>query len=649
MALIVGTGVGKAYGPHKVLKNLSFQVNLEDHIGLIGANGCGKTTLMKLMGGLETPSDGTIQSKRGLRVGYLPQDPPAIGDQTLWQCMLDVFADLRAMETAIHDLSAQITGGHAEDELLDQLGEMQHQFESGGGYRYVNQIETVLTGLEFGPEYYDKPLSQFSGGQRTRALLGKLLLEDPEILLLDEPTNHLDLQTVQWLEQFLQTIKGCLVVVSHDRQFLDKVCNGIWEIGFGSLETYPGNYTAYTQQRKQRQTELMRRWESQQQYVEKTEEYIRRFLAGQRSSQAKGRRTRLERFKEQDAIARPQEQQEILLRLAPSARSGDLIYRAENLSVGYEAGKPLLRAENLEVRRLDRVAIIGGNGVGKTTLVRTLMGELEPLGGTIKRGASMQIGHLSQTHADLRGDWTVLEAILDADKNLKPAQARQLLGTLLFSGEDAFKTISQLSGGQRSRVVLGRLRAQGANVLLLDEPTNHLDLASRETLQDVLKDFDGTILFVSHDRYLVKALATSVWVLENGTVHSIQGGWDEYLRWQAKREKIAKEQPSREEKNTSPAPAKRGPSARDDARKQKRQQERLQKQHDEIEQQIHLLESSLSKLTEDINIASQAGDMDKVRQLGNEYEESNAKLKTLWEQWEQIGAEIEKGKSQTTE
>jgi ATP-binding cassette subfamily F protein 3 len=386
---------------------------------------------------------------------------------------------------------------------------------------------TDLSGLGFSSDEFSKPLAHLSGGERTRALLAQLLLRRPALLLLDEPTNHLDLEAVEWLEETLLRWRGALVIVAHDRYFLDRVATRMWEMEFGGLVTYRGNYSHYVQQREARRERLLKEWEAQQEHVEKTEEFIRRNLAGQRTREAQGRRTRLERFFQEEAIERPREEKRIRLGLTTDLRSGDLVLATKDLVVGYDA--PLFTAPEVEIRRGDRVALIGPNGAGKTTLLRTILGDVPALQGRIRFGASVQPGYLAQAQAGLDPEQSVLDAILDV-QNLPLVRARNYLAQFLFSGDDVFRPINTLSGGQRSRVALARLTLQGANFLLLDEPTNHLDIASQEILENVLRRFPGTVLLVSHDRYLVQALATHIWRVDGDELRAYEGNYTDYLR-----------------------------------------------------------------------------------------------------------------------
>ena len=435
MSLIAGTGVGKSFGTDYVIRNASFTIAEGERVGLVGPNGEGKTTLLRLVGKLDPPTVGTIQHRRNLRVGYLPQDPPALDDTTLWQSMRDVFAEMHRIEAELAELAGRLHDD-PDGSLLRQYGQLQSAFESARGYDCDTKIKTVLTGLGFEPGQYDMPRAHLSGGQRTRGLLARLLLEEPDVLLLDEPTNHLDLEAVEWLERYLQSFRKALVVVSHDRYFLDHVTDRTWEVSFGRLEEYRGGYTGYVKKRHERFRERMRQWEAQQEYIAQTEEFIRRNLAGQRSKEARGRRTRLERYIATEAIARPREHAQLAPRIHPLQRTGDLVCRVTDLRIGYSQAAPLMDVGDLEVRQHQRVAILGPNGIGKTTLLRTVLGQLPPLRGEVRFGANVEPGYLPQTHECLRPDATVLEVLLEVDIRMTNEWARTLLGSFLFHGDE---------------------------------------------------------------------------------------------------------------------------------------------------------------------------------------------------------------------
>ncbi len=628
MSIIVGENLAQAYGAQDVFSGVSISIAHGDRVGLVGPNGHGKTSLLKIIAGLEEPSAGTIFRQRGLRIGYLPQEPPPPGEETLYESVLIVFTGLRQRQAELDALARQLSRPGADAALLARYGELQHAFEHAGGYTYETRISQVLGGLGFQADEYDKPLAHLSGGQRTRALLAKLLLEEPDLLLLDEPTNHLDLSAMEWLEETLLTWKGSMVVVAHDRYFLDKVVTKIWDMADGRLTAYRGNYSAYARQREERIARRREEWEEQQEQIARTEEFIRRNMAGQRSREAKGRLRRLERLKEAELIERPREQRTIRLNLTTNLRSGDLVLRTKGLVVGYAPGDVLFRCPDLELLRGERAALIGPNGAGKTTFLKTILGDVPPLAGHARLGASLRIGYMAQAHAGLRPEQTVLDSILEIE-NLPLAQARSFLGRYLFSGDDVFKPIGVLSGGERSRVVLARLTLQGANFLLLDEPTNHLDIASQEVLQDVLTEFPGTILLVSHDRYLVRALATQIWLLEKGELRCYKGGYDFYLAQRAWERETEKEKALRVAPQRADAERER---VRRERRERKMQEQRAL-QVKELESVIIGLEERLAQLEHDLAAASVAVDMEQVRALSGEYERLQSKLHQHMEEW----------------
>ena len=632
MSLLVATGLSKAFGALDVFSGVDVRIEAGDRIGFVGANGAGKTTLLRILAGVEAPTTGDVARRRGLTVGYLPQDPPPAGAETLHAAMLRVFDELRAqgdalteLEHRLADVASRSNGDY--DALLAEYGHAQTAFEVAGGYTYETRIRQVLGGLGFNEDEHAKQMAHLSGGERTRALLAQILLQEPDLLLLDEPTNHLDLEAVEWLEEKLLHWPGAIVVVAHDRYFLDKVATRVWDMNYGVVETYRGNYTAFHGQREMRRERQRREWESQQEFVAKTEDFIRRNLAGQRTKEAQGRRTRLERFLHDEAIDRPQDQKTIRLGLTTQIRSGDLVMATKDLAVGYD--RPLFHCPNVEVYRGDRVALIGPNGAGKTTLLKTILGQVKPLGGRVRFGASVEVGYLAQAQAGLDPDETVLDAILDV-QNLPISQARNFLGQFLFSGDDVFRTIGTLSGGQRSRVALARLTLHGANLLLLDEPTNHLDLDTQEILEQVLRQFPGTILLVTHDRYLVQALATHIWRVAGDELSAYKGNYEVYLRQRA-----AEAEAKVEVKAEDEAPEYDRERAREE-RRQRKAAERLAELAAAKEQTIHALEAKLAALSVQLEAASLAGDVGKIHSLGLTYEAIDAELQVAMHEWAEL-------------
>ncbi len=630
MSLVRGESISKEYD-RQVFRNVSFALAVGDRVGLVGPNGEGKSTLLRICAGVESPTEGHVHRSAMLQMGYLPQDPPRLEGTTLYQHMEEAFEDLRSLEQRLTELAENLH----DDEAIERFGRLQTRFEARGGYDIRTRIETVLTGMGFTPDQHARPLSELSGGQCSRAMLARLLLNDPELLLLDEPTNHLDVETVEWLERFLQGFGGTLVVVSHDRYFLDRVTSRTWEVSFGGLERYSGSYSQYLPKRRQRYEQRLSLWESQQQYIRNTEEFIRRNLAGQRTKEAQGRRTRLERFRKTEAIDRPAEPRTISLRFEPTGRTGRLVLRAEDLQAGYE-GETIVRAERLELTRGARVAIVGPNGSGKTTLLNTLLGLLPAIDGEVALGANVLVGHLRQTHDDMPPDATALEVLTGGVAAAGMQQARDLLGRLLLPGDQAQKPIGQLSGGQRSRVALARICASGANLLVLDEPTNHLDLPSREILESALTDFPETILFVSHDRYLIEAVATEIWALRDGTVQRVPGRWADYVQWRSAHA-------SSPERSQAPADADKEHRKRryEDRKQRSRRLQRNRRRMEQLEENIHRLEGELSELQERIDRASAEGDIDALTDLGTRFEAMQQDLQQRMDEWSELGETVE--------
>ena len=660
MTVLTGSNLSRRFGPLDVFQGVNIRVEKGDRIGLVGPNGEGKTTLLRILAGLDAPTDGVVTRMRGMTIGYLPQDPPPAGDRTLWDDVSAQFAGLMRRADELSRLEEQMADPLAYEQALAEYGPLQAAFEAAGGYDWELRVRQVLTGLGFPPAEHHLPLAYLSGGQRTRGLLARLLLQEPDLLLMDEPTNHLDLQATEWLESVLLQWRGSMVVVSHDRYFLDRVANRIWELASQRLDAYRGNYSHFSLQRTMRRERQLEEWKRQQQYIAKEQEYIRRNIAGQNTRQAQGRRTRLERMAAEDGLVeRPEERQAIRLNLDARLRSGNLVMRTRDLVVGYRSSNGnqprredvsggyeyvarhsgptpddnvLFRSEDIELLRGQRVALIGPNGAGKSTFLKTVLGQLQPLGGRLRIGASVHIGYLAQAHDMLVPEKTILDTILDASPRMEIGQARSFLGRFLFSGDDAYKTIEVLSGGQRSRVALALLTLQGANFLLLDEPTNHLDIDSQEVLEDMLKAFGGTVLLVTHDRYLVDAVATQVWALDaqRGEMRAYEGNYSAYLAAKAAEEETASESQV-DDSALSDARLHRERSREE--RRQRKVVEQRQAEADRLEELIHSMERRLETLGEQIAAASQAQELERVRALGVEYQAVADRLHQLMEEW----------------
>ncbi|HSJ55035.1 MAG TPA: ABC-F family ATP-binding cassette domain-containing protein [Anaerolineae bacterium] len=638
MSIVIAEQLAKSFGPQDLFWDLSFSVARGDRVALVGANGTGKTTLLRILAGLEQPTSGRVHRARGLRIGYLPQGASLEGDGTLWQAIMAGFEALRAMEARLHELEARMADPASAEEALEAYAPLRERFEAQGGYSYQDQARRVLMGLGFPPEEHEMPVSYLSGGQKTRASLARLLLESPDLLLLDEPTNHLDLQAIEWLEGYLTTWEGTVVLVAHDRYFMDRVAQRVWELAFGQIEVYSGNYSHFVQQRAERHERRSKEYQAQQEMVARQEEYIQRNIAGQLHRQAKGRLKRLERFKEQELLDRPREERTISLRFQDPLRSGDKVLWTQDLVVGYERDDPLFHCPDLDLRRGECVALLGPNGSGKTTLLKTLLGQVAPLAGHARLGASLKIGYFAQVHSDLDPEKSPLDAILEV-KNLPLAEARNFLARFLFRGDDVFKRIGDLSGGERSRVALARLVLERANFLLLDEPTNHLDIASQEILEDVMDEYSGTILLVTHDRYLVDRLASQLWLIDEGqrTLEVFEGSWAEYQEVRARENPVVAAEESKEKRSAD------GRQRREQARTERSERDRARREEEarrqqvaELEAEIQRLEHQVQALQGEIGEASARQEAMRVYELGTLYREIESQLHERLDLWAEL-------------
>ncbi len=646
MTLLSVGGLTRYYGAELIFENLNFQVARGDKVALVGVNGAGKSTLLKIIAGLESPDGGQVAIARGARIAYLSQEVRFGGERTLWQEMERALAALRELEAEIQALEPVIadTAAPGWEAAMERYGELSARFEHMGGYEVEPRIKRTLQGLGFHESQYHQRLAHFSGGQKTRAALAAALLSDPDLLLLDEPTNHLDMQALEWLEHFLRAWDGTLIVTSHDRYFLDRVTRRTLEVAFGKLEDYPAPYNRYLELKAERMERRLKEFRAQQEFIARTEEFIRRYKAGQRAREAKGREKRLERLKREQAIERPREPARLRLFLDTQLRSGALALALDDLVVGFPGNRQeadprvLLRADGLEVHRGERVALLGPNGSGKTTLLRTILGQVRPLRGQARLGHQVQIGYYAQGHDALNWNATVLEELTRASPNLGEAAARTLLGRFLFSGDDVFKRIGDLSGGERSRVALAQLTLLPGNLLILDEPTNHLDIGAREALEGVLKEYPGAILFVSHDRYFIDALADKIWHVEQGRIREYLGGYSDFVaaREAATARSAGAPSEAQAARTPSPSPAAVRPVATPEPTAP---QERLRKKRlAALEAEVALLEQELGRLKADLELASAARDVQQITALGTQYAELETLLAAKYDQWAELAA-----------
>ncbi|HNR01511.1 MAG TPA: ABC-F family ATP-binding cassette domain-containing protein [Anaerolineaceae bacterium] len=632
MPLLSAANLSKSYGPLDIFPEISFSIPHRARIGLVGANGVGKTTLLRILIGEEEPSTGTIHKARGIRVGYLPQEAVLDSSRTLWAECLLVFEPLLAMQRDLNALEDELAANPSSTELMNAYGELQTRFERAGGYEFETRTRITLTGLGFSRVDEKRPVRQLSGGQRTRVMLAKLLLSEPDLLLLDEPTNHLDISAVEWLEAFFKDWNGGVLIVSHDRYFLDQVTTVTWEMT-PALEEYRGNYTAYLNQREERYQRRLQEYQAQQEFIEKEEDYIRRNIAGQNTRQAQGRRTRLERLLSEARLTPPLQRRTLRLNLVSSGRSGDLVLRTRSLSVGYtDEGKPLFDVDDLTLIRGECAAIIGPNGAGKTTFLKTILEQIPPYAGETVLGASLKVGYFAQAHEGLHPDWTLMDEIQAMMPKWLPAEIRDYLARFLFTGEDVFKEVSLLSGGERGRLALACLALQGANLLLLDEPTNHLDLPSQEILQTILGQFQGTILLVSHDRYLIDALVTQVWEVlpEQRKLVVFEGSYSEYRA--SRQAGLAAVEGKPEHKIALTREKKHA------AGRSKDQLQRLHNRLCELEEEIAWLENDVRAIEQQFSYVQV--DPFAVQKLGSEYTRLQAQLEAKIHQWSELGEEL---------
>ena len=674
MSLITTQGLSKSYGADDIFSGLNLTIPPGARIALVGENGIGKTTLLNLLANLESPTEGKILRANQLKTGYLPQKSSLDSDKTLWEETLSALRDLIRLEEELQVLETQMSqSGTDTDELLSRYGSLQEEFENRGGYTYQSRLSQVLSGLGFKVEDFQMPVNHLSGGQRTRALLGKLLLGANNLLIFDEPTNHLDIQSIQWLEGYLKNYAGAVLLVSHDRYFIDQVCNQIWEMSRAGFETYRGNYTAYLGQRQSRWERQQEIFESEKARLENELDFIKRNIEGQRVNMAKGKLRRLSRriqaieqmgvqaiqgkswsqisqevhtttsmLSPQEAhhriaaLKNPSKKPQLVnLKFQTRKRGGDLVIRTTNLEIGYQDDqKALFSVPDITLLRGECAALIGPNGAGKTTFLKTILGQLPPLAGELKLGANLDVGYFAQAHQDLKETNKVLDEINQAGNFQSENAARSYLGAYLFSGDEVFKRVSVLSGGERGRLALAKLSLSNANLLLLDEPTNHLDIPSQETLQSVLASYPGTILLVSHDRYLINALATQIWEIDvsGESLLVYEGSYQAFLGNQ-----VQEEEEAEIELDLQMAEADSYQELKSAKNKALATDRKRLARLEEVEARINELETLLKKIGE--KLSDPPDDPDQVAALGHDYREAETELEVLMNEWESLHIE----------
>ncbi len=671
MSLLTASNLGLSFGAFDLFKGVSGTIANDSKIGLIGPNGVGKTSLMLILAGISQPTTGQVYLAKGRRLGYLRQeavDAFANRRNTVYDEMTTVFADLQAQQARLHTLEAEMAAGNHSDEVMQQYGKLQEAFAHAGGYEYENLIQRTLEGLGLGRKHWQMPLQHLSGGQKTRALLARLLLEQPDLLMLDEPTNHLDIEAVEWLENTLREWQGAVLITSHDRYFLDGTVNTIWEMTPVGIQVYAGNYSAYLQQRFQRWEYYERTFKEEKERLLKEVDYIQRnWVRASTHAQALGRLRRLTRdlsiiehhgimalrsgrkWSEYDydtirGTERPLSVTEAIRqvnaiqmtsnrpmvvrpRLKEAHSSGTIVLRAKHVTIGYP-NNSLFSIQGVELLRGECAAILGPNGSGKTTFLKVLLGQMEPLKGRVQLGASLKIGYFAQAHDSLTGSHSVIEEMLQ-HKEMESGQARSYLAQYLFRSDDVFKPLDALSGGERARLALAIMALDGANFLLLDEPTNHLDIPSREALQEVLESFTGTILLVSHDRYLIDRLASQIWEIRDGKLLVFKGTYREFILRQTAPGAAS---------HTRQIVLKARPMARDNSQETRRKQQTLTMLEERIrqhEEEVKHLSAEMEKASR-ANTAGGKNAFEHLQRLGLQVAQAQASLEALLTEWERL-------------
>ena len=632
MTLLAANNISKSFGDLDVFSGVSVSIPPKARVGFVGENGSGKTTLLKILVGLDEPDSGTVSRAKDLTVGYLPQMIEVASDKTPYESCLESFTELIADQERLNRMEEELRDHPEDRSLIEAYGRLQESFENRGGYTYRSRINQILQGLGLVNGEEHRPWNQLSGGQKIRAYLARILVADPQLLVLDEPTNHLDISSIEWLESYIKDFGGAVLMVSHDRYFLDQCVNTIWEMSF-SFETYHGNYSAYLQQREERYQRQLAEYERQQEFIAKEEEYIRRNIAGQNTRQAQGRRKRLETLLSESKVIKPMESRSMRLKLNTELRSGDLVLRTKDLAIGYhDDGKVLFNVPDLTLLRGECAAVIGPNGTGKSTFIKTILGKLEPLNGESQLGANLKIGYFAQAHEDLDPEADLMDEINKAAPNMLPAQIRDYLARYLFSGDDVFKKVKVLSGGEKGRLSLAILALQGANLLLLDEPMNHLDIDSQELLQSVMKSYEGTIILVSHDRYLIDAVGTQIWEVmpSDHLLQVYSGTYSQYRDW--------KKQKAQAEVKTAEKARPAASETREQNKLSNGMVRKLTRQREELEARISGLERELAGLSEKMNSASLT--YEEITEAGVLYNKKQQEMDELFEQWSDIETKL---------
>ena len=624
-------GLGKSFGVRQVFSNVSFEIKEGDRIALVGPNGAGKSTLLKCILGIEELDEGQVVMSPVASIGYLQQDVN-LGDASLAEEIETAWEDVHALENKLQELTTYLETHEASESDLQRLDYLQNRLEWLGGYDYEQKTKRIVYGLGFTDEDLYKSANAFSGGQKTRINLAKALVRSPDFLFLDEPTNHLDMEMLEWLEGYLSSYRGGILIVSHDRYFMDRIVTGVVELDHHKATTYRGNYSRYVAQREERLKADTIAYEKQQEYIKKTEEYIDKYRAGIKSKMARGRQSQLNRLERLEA---PETSHSLDFKFPPAAMSADKVLVLDHVSIGYKTDDPIIDDVSVVVRRGESVALIGPNGAGKSTMVKAIVGELFPTEGHIDIGNRVQVGYFSQEHEELHDRWQVVDEIIN-NYNFTEEKARNVLGSFLFKGDDVFKLVGDLSGGERARLALLKLFLQGDNFLILDEPTNHLDVPTREIVERALQQFGGTCFIISHDRYFLDQVSTRTLVLENKGLTEYLGNYSYYKEKLKEQqdiaaltevvEEVAKEDVKSEAKTISPSPS--------DEPKKKTNTYMVEKQLAEVEEEIARLEATMKMYEVQLANPVVQQDLAEMENISKQLSDTESNLQKLYEKWE---------------
>lgn len=634
--------ISKAFVENQVLKNVSFHIEDHEKAAIVGINGAGKTTLLRIIVGEMTPDDGQVVLAKDKTLGYLAQNSTVDTSHTIYEELLSVKADLLRLEEKIRECENNMkhADGDALEDLMKQYTSLTHAFETGGGYLYRSELVGVLKGLGFTEDEFSKPVATLSGGQKTRVALGRLLLQNPDLIILDEPTNHLDMNSIAWLETYLLNYKGAVLIVSHDRYFLDRIAGKVIEIDQSKATTFMGNYSDYAVKKEQLRVAAWNAYMNQQREIKHQEEVIEKLKSFNREKSIKRAESREKMLDRIEVIEKPSEvRTDMKLTLTPRILSGNDVLTVEHLSKSFDSHK-LFADVNFEIKRGEHVAIIGDNGSGKTTLLKILNGLVPADQGTFRLGSNVEIGYYDQEHHVLHSEKTLFEEISDDYPYLNNTQIRNVLAAFLFTGEDVFKRISDLSGGERGRVSLAKLVLSNANFLILDEPTNHLDIMSKEILEDALNGYEGTILYVSHDRYFINRTAHRILDLTEGQFVSYVGNYDYYLeKHDTVMAAIEASAPQNTDADNTAAAKAAESEVKLDWKAQKVEQARLRKKENDLkkcEEKIAELEARISEIDTEMSDPAIGTQVAKLQELTKEQAACQEQLEKLYEQWEEL-------------